>query len=164
MLDIGRECWLIVASNNSVPINMDKHKAFMTTALAESKQALPICLPNPPVGCVLVQNDKIVARGFTQAPGSDHAEAAALRSYHGSLKNVSAYVTLEPCSFHGRTPSCAKLFIECGIECVYVAMQDPDPRNSGKGFALLKDAGIDVFYGILGESVNEFLSPYLIGD
>ena len=75
---------------------------FMRAALTEGRKALPLCLPNPPVGCVLVKAGAIVARGHTQPPGLDHAEAMALSQVLGDLTSITAYVTLEPCSFQGR--------------------------------------------------------------
>ncbi|SDH90890.1 diaminohydroxyphosphoribosylaminopyrimidine deaminase [Vibrio xiamenensis] len=134
---------------------------FMRRALAISHQALPECQPNPPVGCVLIKDNLIVAQGYTQAIGGDHAEVQALKAYKGSLSTVTAYVTLEPCSFVGRTPACAKTLVERGIGKVVVAMLDPDPRNSGKGIEVLKNAGVDVEVGLLGDEVAEFLTPYL---
>lgn len=106
-------------------------KLFMHQALSEGRRALPACLPNPPVGCVLVRNGQIIARGFTQAPGQHHAEAMAMAQLDGDADDVTAYVTLEPCSFHGRTPSCATALVKRGIQRVCVAMLDPDPRNAG---------------------------------
>lgn len=134
----------------------------MAQALVLSRNALPACLPNPPVGCVLVRNDTVVAGGHTLAPGSFHAEAAALAAWQElSLEGVSAFVTLEPCSFHGRTPSCALALIERGVRTVYVALRDPDPRNNGKGIELLRKAGIEVHENVLATQVAEFLTPYL---
>ncbi|OUS28192.1 riboflavin-specific deaminase [Gammaproteobacteria bacterium 45_16_T64] len=133
----------------------------MVLALEESKKALPHCLPNPPVGCVLVQDGTFMASGYTKEPGSDHAEASVMQSITGSLEGMVAYVTLEPCSFHGRTPSCANALIERGIKEVFVAIEDPDPRNSGRGIRMLRDAGITVTENILSDSVSQFLSPYL---
>ena len=140
----------------------DTHAQFMALALAHSKRALPACLPNPPVGCVLVRQGELVASGYTQSPGADHAEAAALAACSGSVHSVTAYVTLEPCSFHGRTPACAKSLIARGIKKVVVAMQDPDPRNSGRGIAMLKAAGVEVIEGVMQGEVEEFIGQYLI--
>ncbi len=133
----------------------------MAMALEESKKALPNCRPNPPVGCVLVKDGEVIASGYTKEPGNSHAEASALESITGSLENVVAYVTLEPCSFKGRTPSCANALIERKIKEVFVAVEDSDPRNSGKGIKMLRDAGIKVTENILSDSVFQFLSPYL---
>ncbi|WP_245595571.1 bifunctional diaminohydroxyphosphoribosylaminopyrimidine deaminase/5-amino-6-(5-phosphoribosylamino)uracil reductase RibD [Ferrimonas kyonanensis] len=133
----------------------------MLRALALSKQALPQCQPNPPVGCVLVKDDQIVSEGFTQAIGGNHAEVEALNRYAGSMEGVTAYVTLEPCSFVGRTPACARTLVQTGIKNVVVAMLDPDPRNSGKGIAILEQAGVSVEVGVHQQAVSEFLTPYL---
>jgi pyrimidine deaminase RibD-like protein len=141
---------------------------FMLRALALSKLALPNCRPNPPVGCVLVKDNTIVSEGYTQAPGQHHAEAQAISHYvnlvdDGALNDITAYVTLEPCSFVGRTPSCAHTLAGLNIKRVVVAMLDPDPRNSGKGIKVLTDAGIDVDIGVCQDEVSVFISPYLLG-
>ncbi|CAG23525.1 bifunctional diaminohydroxyphosphoribosylaminopyrimidine deaminase/5-amino-6-(5-phosphoribosylamino)uracil reductase RibD [Photobacterium profundum] len=134
---------------------------FMLRALQISKSALPDCTPNPPVGCVLVKNDFIVSEGFTQAIGGNHAEVQALNSYSGSTENITAYVTLEPCSYVGRTPACANTLINSGIKRVVVSMLDPDPRNSGKGVKILEQAGVQVEIGLCNDQVIHFLAPYL---
>lgn len=134
---------------------------FMLRALEVSQQALPDCQPNPPVGCVLVKNNQIVAEGHTQKIGGNHAEVEALNAYTGSMEGVTAYVTLEPCSFEGRTPACAKTLVKSGIKHVVVAMLDPDPRNSGNGIEILEQAGAAVEVGLCQEQVSHFLGPYL---
>jgi pyrimidine deaminase RibD-like protein len=134
---------------------------FMRLALEQGRLALPACLPNPPVGCVLVRNGQVIAAAHTQPPGQPHAEAGALRRVDGDLNDVIAYVTLEPCSFHGRTPSCAKTLIERGMGRVVVALIDPDPRNQGKGVALLRQAGIAVTLGICEHEAIQDLGPHL---
>lgn len=141
----------------------DKER-FMTAALAESRQALPACRPNPPVGCVIVGEGAILARGFTGPPGAPHAEAAAIAalSYAGDRARLTAFVTLEPCSFHGRTPSCARALVASGIGTVVVGIIDPDPRNNGRGLRLLRDAGLSVDVGVLQRDVQAFLDPYLV--
>lgn len=143
---------------------VNKHKEFMRLALHESKKAIPICLPNPPVGCVLVKNDRVVAKGFTKEPGNDHAEVDAIKKYRGDLKDITAYITLEPCSFKGRTPSCAQMLATSGIKNVYVAVIDTDPRNNGAGLKIMKLSGIKVSKGLLVNEVMEFLMPYLISE
>ena len=137
------------------------HENFMKLALAESMKALPGCLPNPPVGCVLAIGSKVIAKGFTQEIGGMHAEAYALSQVEGSLENVRAYVTLEPCSFIGRTPSCATTLIQRNIGEVYVSVRDSDPRNNGKGIGILANAGIKVTEGVLFNQVSEFIGKYL---
>lgn len=135
---------------------------FMQEALREGKKALPDCFPNPPVGCVIVQSGKIVARGHTLSPGKDHAEAMALRNLPSHAKDLSMYVSLEPCSFQGRTPSCAKSIVDYEVKEVYVSMIDPDPRNQGAGIKILEEHGIRVRIGLLEEQAQSDLGPYLI--
>jgi pyrimidine deaminase RibD-like protein len=137
---------------------------FMREALLEGRKALPGCLPNPPVGCVLVLDGVIVARGHTQMPGEFHAEAMALANFHGDTERLTAYVTLEPCSFQGRTPSCAKALVKSGIKKVVVALTDPDPRNRGAGIDVLREAGVSVEIGLLGSEAENDLSSYLWKD
>jgi len=134
---------------------------YMAEALAEGRKALPQCLPNPPVGCVLVRAGTIIARGHTQAPGRAHAEVGALRVARGPLADVTLYVTLEPCSFHGRTPSCADAIIRAGIRSVVVALIDSDPRNNGAGIEKLRAAGIAVALGVMQDQAHSDLGPYL---
>jgi riboflavin biosynthesis protein RibD len=134
---------------------------YMLQALSEGRKALPACLPNPPVGCVVVRSDAIVGRGHTQPPGGPHAEIGALDTSQGDLADATLYVTLEPCSFHGRTPSCAEAIIARGIRKVVVAIIDPDPRNNGAGIEKLRAAGIDVRVGIMEEAARTDLGPSL---
>jgi pyrimidine deaminase RibD-like protein len=134
---------------------------WMWEAVREGQKALPGCLPNPPVGCVIVLHGREIARGHTSPPGHPHAEATALKLTNQSA-GASVYVTLEPCSFEGRTPSCAEALIKAGVSRVYVGIIDPHPRNRGRGIELLRAAGISVEVGILGREVERFLSPYLI--
>ncbi len=138
--------------------------AMMREAMREGKKALPRCKPNPPVGCVLVREGEIIARGYTNEPGRDHAEAMALRQVHGDLREVIAFVTLEPCSFHGRTPSCAQTLVKRHIGRVYVGILDPHPRNQGAGIDILHAAGISVQVGILEQEVLQDLAPHLFDD
>ncbi|MBM4421565.1 MAG: riboflavin-specific deaminase [Chloroflexi bacterium] len=135
----------------------------MREALGASREALPACRPNPPVGCVLVRRGAIVARGFTQPPYQPHAEPHALAQLAGSLEDVSAFVTLEPCAFHQRTPSCARELIARRVGAVYVAMIDPHLRNRGRGLEMIREAGITVVTDVLAEEVQAFLGPYLWG-
>jgi len=140
-----------------------RDEEFMHLAVAEGRKALPACLPNPPVGCVLVRDGQVIASGFTQPPGQYHAEAMALSQVSGDLSDVIAYVTLEPCSFHGRTPSCAKALLGRGVKRVVVATLDPDPRNSGAGIEILKTAGVEVSVGVLEPGALKDIGPYLVG-
>ena len=135
----------------------------MEEALAESRRALPGCQPNPPVGCVIVRGDMVVARGFTGVPGEPHAEAAALRALRPDTPpgELAMFVTLEPCAFVGRTPSCAWALVNSGIRTVFVGTLDPDARNNGAGIAIMRNAGIDVTVGVGEARVLDFIAPYL---
>ena len=143
-------------------MSLEEHQRWMRLALTESRKALPACAPNPPVGCVIVSEGQLVSSGYTCPPGQPHAEAMALRDLPCPANGVTVYVTLEPCSFEGRTPSCAKALAACGVGRVYVGMVDPDPRNQGRGIDILRAAGIPVDVGLLEDEVEELLSPYLI--
>ena len=140
---------------------MDSDMTFMLKALKISRAALPECQPNPPVGCVLVLDEQVIAEGYTQKIGGNHAEIEALSVYDGSMEEVTAYVTLEPCSFVGRTPACSSAIVKSGIKRVVVAILDPDMRNNGKGIQALEKEGITVDIGVASKEVSEFLSPYL---
>jgi len=136
-------------------------ECFMREALHEGRKAINKCKPNPPVGCILVREGEIIAKGHTNEPMKPHAEAMALNQIEGSLENVTAFVTLEPCSFHGRTPSCANELVKRNIKKVYIGMLDPHPKNSGAGLRILVKAGIQVELGILETEVINDLQPYL---
>ena len=137
------------------------NQQYMLQALEASRQALPDCQPNPPVGCVLVKNDKVVSVGYTQKVGGNHAEVEALNHYDGDMEGVTAYGTLEPCSFVGRTPACANTLVKAGVKHVVVAMLDPDPRNNGRGIAILEAHGVKVNVGLCQAQTSAFLTPYL---
>lgn len=141
--------------------SIEDAERFMRVALAEGRRALPACHPNPPVGCALVRDGRVVATGFTSPPGLPHAEPAALAKVEGELLDVAAFVTLEPCSFHQRTPSCARELVARRVGAVYVAIRDPHPRNRGAGLQILRDAGILVFEDVLGEEALRDLGPHL---
>lgn len=141
-----------------------QHEAWMRAALHESWTALPGCLPNPPVGCLIVLDGLVLARGYTNPPGRPHAEAMALRYLSGSTATAgtSVYVTLEPCSFDGRTPSCAEALVAAGVSRVFVGIIDPHPRNRGRGIEILRAGGIEVEVGIVASEIEAALAPYLI--
>lgn len=117
---------------------------YMRIALGLAARGLGNTWPNPAVGCVIVKDGRIVGRGWTQIGGRPHAETQALAEAGPAARGATAYVTLEPCSHHGRTPPCAEALIAAGIARCVAALEDPDPRVSGKGFALLREAGIAV--------------------
>jgi diaminohydroxyphosphoribosylaminopyrimidine deaminase / 5-amino-6-(5-phosphoribosylamino)uracil reductase len=120
--------------------------------------------PNPWVGCVIVAADGRVAEGATQPPGGPHAEAVALAAARAAaldLCGATVYVTLEPCSHHGRTPPCADALAAAGVGRVVVALTDPDPLVSGRGCDRLRAAGVDVTTGVAAWVVRDQLAPYL---
>lgn len=137
---------------------------FMREAILEGRKAIPKSGSNPPVGCVIVSDKKIVSRGHTNEPGKPHAEAMALDKIKNlDYKNLTMFVTLEPCSFKGKTPSCAKAIINTKeIESVYVGIIDPHPKNQGKGIEILTQANIKVEVGVLKEDIYQELSDFLI--
>lgn len=116
--------------------------------------------PNPNVGCVLVRDNELLAEGWHQRAGEGHAEVNALARCE-QAEGATAYVSLEPCSHHGKTPPCAEALIKAGIKRVVVAMEDPNPEVSGRGVQLLRDAGIHVEVG-LQQSQAEALNPGFI--
>ncbi len=132
---------------------------FMNKALEQAAQALFISSPNPRVGCVIVDAaDRIIGQGFTQQAGGPHAEVMALRdaSAKGNdVRGATAYVTLEPCSHHGRTGPCCDALIAAGIGKVVGALTDPNPQVAGQGFERLRAAGVDVQIGPGGAESRE---------
>lgn len=123
---------------------------FMQEALELGRYALGRSSPNPSVGAVIVDNDGITGRGWTQPAGDLHAEIVALREAGRRAQGATLYVTLEPCCHHGRTPPCVDAIIEAGIQRCVVAVEDPFPSVRGKGIARLRESGISVEAG-LGE-------------
>ncbi|MCB1136091.1 MAG: bifunctional diaminohydroxyphosphoribosylaminopyrimidine deaminase/5-amino-6-(5-phosphoribosylamino)uracil reductase RibD, partial [Chlamydiia bacterium] len=139
----------------------DPDLSFMREALALAECARLLSPPNPWVGCVLVKDGRIVGKGHTQPPGEAHAEVMALRAPGPSAEGATAYVTLEPCAHHGRTPPCAQALIDAGVARVVYAIDDPDPKVAGKGAKLLRAAGIQVESGCLAAEAERQLRPYL---
>ena len=126
----------------------------MALAISLGRRNLGQTSPNPSVGCVLVKNDAIVGRGYTAPNGRPHAETQALKQAGSAANGATAYITLEPCSHEGKTPSCAHALVEAGIKRAVVAVIDPDKRVNGKGISILKTAGIEVKVGILSEQAS----------
>jgi diaminohydroxyphosphoribosylaminopyrimidine deaminase/5-amino-6-(5-phosphoribosylamino)uracil reductase len=133
----------------------------MRAALALAERALGTAAPNPAVGCVLVKGGRVVGRGWTRPGGRPHAETEALRRAGSRAEGACAYVTLEPCSHFGETPPCAEALIAAGIVRAVVAIEDPDSRVAGRGIAMLRDAGIAVDTGLMGEAAAEDNAGYL---
>ena len=127
----------------------------MAQALRLAHNGLYTTTPNPRVGCVVVQGDKVVGEGWHVKAGEAHAEVQALHAAGALAKGATAYVTLEPCSHHGRTPPCVDALIAAGVSRVVASMQDPNPQVSGQGVARLRAAGINVSVGLMETEARE---------
>lgn len=128
---------------------MNSDHAYMARALELARKGLYSTHPNPRVGCVIVRDGEVVGEGWHARAGEPHAEVHALRQAGDRARGATAYVTLEPCSHHGRTPPCADALINAGVARVVAAMQDPNPQVSGNGLLRLMHAGIAVQSGVL---------------
>ncbi|MGH8918888.1 MAG: bifunctional diaminohydroxyphosphoribosylaminopyrimidine deaminase/5-amino-6-(5-phosphoribosylamino)uracil reductase RibD [Actinomycetes bacterium] len=141
---------------------MTSDETWMAEALAVSLEARTRTAPNPWVGCALVPaGDDPVVLGATEPPGGAHAEVVALRLAGESARGATAYVTLEPCCHHGRTPPCTEALIQAGVTRVVIGTLDPDPLVAGKGAARLRAAGAEVTVGVGAAEVEVVLAPYL---
>jgi diaminohydroxyphosphoribosylaminopyrimidine deaminase / 5-amino-6-(5-phosphoribosylamino)uracil reductase len=134
---------------------------YMARALGLARKGYYTTHPNPRVGCVLVKAGEIVGEGYHRRAGEPHAERNALAAAGDKANGATAYVTLEPCSHHGRTPPCADGLVEAGVKRVVAAMVDPNPRVAGTGFDKLRGAGIEVVSGVM-ERQAEALNPGFI--
>jgi diaminohydroxyphosphoribosylaminopyrimidine deaminase/5-amino-6-(5-phosphoribosylamino)uracil reductase len=132
----------------------------MAAALGLARRGLGSVWPNPSVGCVLVNQGRVVGRGRTAQGGRPHAETEALAQADYLARGATAYVTLEPCSHHGKTGPCAEALISAGVTRVVVATEDPDPRVSGRGLARLRDGGVSVESGLLQEEADEVIAGF----
>ena len=127
----------------------------MTRALELARKGVYSTHPNPRVGCVIVVDGQVVVEGWHARAGEPHAEVHALRQAGAKARGATAYVTLEPCSHHGRTPPCAEALVQAGVARVVAAMQDPNPQVAGRGLARLQEAGIEVVCGVLESQARE---------
>ena len=148
----------------TIPVKILNDTDGMRAALAQAAKALYSATPNPRVGCVIVRDGDVLAEGHTQPTGFAHAEAHAL--HHAQQQGVdvrgaTVYVSLEPCSHHGRTPPCADALITAGIARVVVAIEDPNPLVAGQGLARLRAAGIKVELGVLADEAREMNRGFL---
>ena len=134
---------------------------LMETALALGERGRLTAPPNPWVGCVLERDGEVVGTGFHHAPGEPHAEVVALAEAGARARGSTVWVTLEPCSHHGRTPPCVDALLAAGVARVVVALTDPDPRVAGRGINQLRAAGLTVDVGPGAEAVRRSLRPYL---
>ncbi|MEB3047339.1 bifunctional diaminohydroxyphosphoribosylaminopyrimidine deaminase/5-amino-6-(5-phosphoribosylamino)uracil reductase RibD [Rhizobium mulingense] len=136
-------------------------EGFMAAAIRLSRRHLGRTATNPSVGCLIVKNGIIVGQAVTALGGRPHAEPQALAEAGEAARGATAYVTLEPCSHHGKTPPCAEALIAYGVARVVISVTDPDPRVSGRGISMLRDAGIEVDAGVLEAEGRRSLAGYL---
>lgn len=132
----------------------DDHR-YMAQALRLAELGLNSTSPNPRVGCVLVREGQVVGEGWHERAGLPHAEVHALNQAGAAARGATAYVTLEPCSHHGRTPPCAEALMTAGVARVVAAMRDPNPQVAGRGLMQMEAAGISVDCGLLEEAARE---------
>src|SRR5260221_10809109 len=128
---------------------------FMEQALELAGRGLYTTTPNPRVGCVIVKGGVLVGSGWHEKAGLPHAEVLALKEAGDRARGAALYVNLEPCSHHGRTPPCVDAIVAAGIKCVIAAMQDPNPKVAGSGFARLPAAGIGIEHGLKEDEARE---------
>lgn len=135
---------------------------YMQAALLEARRGVGQTSPNPAVGAVIVRGGKVIARGFHRRAGMPHAEIEAIRALAKPELACGAtiYVTLEPCSTHGRTPPCVEAIVRAGFRRVVIGAIDPNPAHAGRGVDLLKAAGIDVTTGVLEAECRELNAPF----
>lgn len=128
---------------------------WMARALELAARGLFTTTPNPRVGCVIVRDDQVVGEGWHVRAGEPHAEVHALAMAGEAARGATAYVTLEPCSHHGRTPPCADALVKAGVKRVVAALSDPNPLVAGRGLQRLRDAGIDTLAGVQEAEARE---------
>jgi diaminohydroxyphosphoribosylaminopyrimidine deaminase/5-amino-6-(5-phosphoribosylamino)uracil reductase len=137
-------------------------RRYIAAAIRLSRKHLGLTGTNPSVGTLIVRDGVIVGRGVTALGGRPHAEPQALAEAGERARGATAYVTLEPCAHHGRTPPCANALVTAGVARVVGAAADPDPRVAGKGYAILRDAGIAVTESVLADQAADQMAGYLI--
>lgn len=140
----------------------DDAPEFMQAALSLARRGLGSVWPNPAVGCIIVKNGRIVGRGWTQPGGRPHAETEALKRAGAAARGATSHVTLEPCSHTGKTGPCADALIAAGVSCVVGAMEDPDPRVSGAGYARMEAAGLRVVRDRMSAAARELNAGFLM--
>lgn len=134
----------------------------MALALSLGRRGMGSSAPNPAVGCVIVQRGRIVGRGWTAPGGRPHAETQALAQAGDAARGATVYVSLEPCSHHGKTPPCAEALIRAGVARVLAPFDDNDARVCGRGFEMLRAAGIEVITGVMAEEAGRDLAGFLM--
>jgi diaminohydroxyphosphoribosylaminopyrimidine deaminase (EC 3.5.4.26)/5-amino-6-(5-phosphoribosylamino)uracil reductase (EC 1.1.1.193) len=141
---------------------MDKDIYYMRLAIEEAYKYKGQTHPNPAVGALIVKDDKILSIGAHKKAGTAHAEIVALKNAQEDVKGATMYVTLEPCSFHGKTPPCCPAIISAGIKKVVIGSVDPNPKVSGKGIEWLKSSGIEVEVGVLKEECDKLNEDFFV--
>ncbi len=142
-------------------MSAEDDRRHMRHALALAQRGLGNVWPNPAVGCVIVKDGRIVGRGWTQPGGRPHAEVVALVQAGAAARGATAYVTLEPCAHHGKTPPCAEALVAAGVARVVSALTDPDPRVAGRGHAILRSAGIAVDEAVEARAAERINAGFL---
>ncbi len=142
------------------PEASERDEQFMAEAIELARRATGRTHPNPLVGCVIVRGDEIVGRGYHARAGEAHAEIAALEDAAGNAEGCELFVNHEPCCHFGRTPPCTDAILESGITRVVVGTIDPDPRVSGRGIEILRNAGVDVDCGVLETESRRLNAPF----
>ena len=138
-----------------------KHEYYMKQAIELAEKARDKTYPNPMVGAVIVNNGRVIGRGYHKKAGKDHAEVAAIKASGNKCQGADMYVTLEPCDHYGKTPPCTKAIIESGIKKVYIAMKDPNLLNNGKGLKKLKKNGVKIVSGICKKEAETLNAKYI---
>ncbi len=138
---------------------MNEDIRWMRLALAEARNGIGRTAPNPPVGAVIVKDGELLGKGWHRAAGQPHAEREALAAA-GDARGATIYITLEPCSTHGRTPPCTQGLIDAGIARVVYACVDRNPDHAGRADAVLKAAGIEVLAGVCSDEAEKILRPF----
>lgn len=139
---------------------MNIHEQFMLEAITEAYKGIKTTFPNPAVGCVIVKDGNIIAKGYHHKAGMPHAEIEALKQIDFNAENCDMYVTLEPCNHFGKTPPCSEAIIKSKAKKVYISVVDPNPLVNGAGIKRLQSAGIEVETGILEKEGKELLKYF----
>ncbi len=152
----------MVSSTPSAAADMDRR--FMELALRMARRMLGRTAPNPAVGAVIADEatGEVIMRGWTQQGGRPHAEGYALARAGARARGQTMYVTLEPCSHHGRTPPCADAIVSAGMRRVVCAIEDPNPEIAGRGLAVLRKAGIAVDLGLCAEEARWMAAGHIL--
>lgn len=142
------------AGNAALPDMPHQHARFMAAAIRLGLRHRGLTAPNPCVGALLVRDGAIVGRGITAPGGRPHAETAALAEAGGAARGATAYVSLEPCAHHGKTPPCAEALAAAGVACAVVPIVDPDGRVAGRGLSILREAGVEIVEGLCADAAR----------